>query len=394
MSSTMWRSGASLIEQLEKEPYRFEFFQAIRLLLSYQRRHTQQGDSSILEQAIRFRNSISLGFPPSEIESLQLEWSSEGKEAAEPLQLADMTDEGISTLQGELRSGGRHVMLSRQAPNKTGGFYKATLTPAFMGLVGPSGVLPRHYTQHVADRVLFQRDTTTRAFMDIFTSRAVSLFYQSWMKYRLHLQYEADRRNRFVPLVLSLGGLGFAATRDRIANDGEGIADETLAYYVAAIRERPRSAHWFARVVADYFRVPAKIAEFIGQWMELPKEERTSLGIRHASLGQSAFCGGRVWDRQSRIRLTLGPMRKASFLDMLPGAQGHRNLARLFRLMQGLAYDCEVRLILDKRDISSPRLQKEGGQVLLGWVSWMQARGRASDPDDASYLLNTEQGIE
>lgn len=389
MPSTMRRHGADLIAQLESEPYRFEFFQALRLLIAHQRCHSGQTDEVILEQSIRFRNSVSLGFPPSEIETIEIAWpQTEETPGSYP---APMRDESI--LQEETISES-HVIraLEVRHPERTDGFHKAILTPAFMGLIGPSGVLPRHYTQQAADRLLHHRDPTMRAFLDIFTSRTISLFYQSWLKYRPHLQYEADRRNRFIPLVLSLGGLGFASTRDRLADRGQGIADESLAYYVAAIRGRPRSAQWFARVVEDYFKVPAKASEFVGQWMSFPSDEQTRLGIRHAVLGESAFCGSRIWDRQSRIRLTLGPMRKSRFLEMLPGSPGHRNLARLFRLMQGLAYDCEVRLVLDRRDVSGVRLQKHGIPVQLGWISWLNTPKAALDADDTAYLLNSEQG--
>ncbi|MEC4719365.1 type VI secretion system baseplate subunit TssG [Noviherbaspirillum sp. CPCC 100848] len=387
MPSKMRQSGTSLIEQLECEPYRFEFFQALRLLIAHQRQYSGQTDSAILEQSIRFRNSVSLGFPPSEIESLELQWS----RADKPKDQLSTVPEGESTsMNPEVRQPSVGPREGGSRPKSTDRFQKAILTPAFMGLIGPSGVLPRHYTQQVSDRMLYHRDTTMRAFLDIFTSRAVSLFYQSWTKYRLHLQYESDRRNRFVPLVLSLGGLGSGSTRDRLADGGKGIADESLAYYVAAIRGRPRSAQWFARVVEDYFKVPARTTEFVGQWMSVPPEERTRLGLQHAVLGRSALCGGQVWDRQSRIRLTLGPMRKTRLLEMLPGAPGHRNLARLFRLMQGLAYDCEVRLILDRCDVSGARLQTHDDGVRLGWVSWLQTPTATSDADDAAYLLGPD----
>lgn len=389
MPSKMRQSGTSLIEQLEREPYRFEFFQALRLLIAYQRQHSGQSDSTILEQSIRFRNSVSLGFPPSEIEALELQWNRAVK-VRDPL--STVSEGECTSVSQEVRQPSVGQREEECRPKPSDRFQKVILTPAFMGLTGPSGVLPRHYTQQVSDRMLYHRDTTMRAFLDIFTSRAVSLFYQSWMKYRLHLQYEADRRNRFVPLILSLGGLGSGSTRNRLADGGKGIADESLAYYVAAIRGRPRSAQWFARIVEDYFKVPARTTEFVGQWMSVPPEERTRLGLQHAVLGKSALCGGQVWDRQSRIRLTLGPMRKTRLLEMLPGAPGYRNLARLFRLMQGLAYDCEVRLILDRRDISGARLQTHDDRVRLGWVSWLQAPAATSDVEDAAYLLGPDEG--
>lgn len=370
MPSTQRRINSSLIDQLRNDPHRFEFFQAVRLLMNHYRKDSaSQQDLDVLGQVIQFRSSVSLGFPASEIEALQFE-AHQADEGVEPDAIPDTT--------------------------KRMRFRRVTITPSFIGLTGPMGVMPRHYTQYVAERELYHRDTATRAFLDIFTSRAVALFYQAWLKHRLHLQYETDRKNRFLPMIMSLTGMGLSGTRQRLENNTNGISDDSLAYYASALRERPQSVQWFSRVVADYFRVQCKVEQFIGQWFQLPEREFTRLGMANCALGQSTFCGTRIWDCNTKVRLTVGPMRKAQFNDFLPGSKAFDNLKQFFRLMVGATFDCEVRLILDRRDLAPASLgaglSSGIGGTRLGWDGWMKSQ--QSDVDshshshDAAYLIS------
>lgn len=369
MPATKRRLGSGLIQRLQEEPYRFEFFQAVRLLLAHHRHHAKDQSLDALGQIVRFRGSISLAFPASEIESLDFEWQE----------------------QDVLKAGRDCEEAERAAPKP---FKSVTLVPTFIGLTGPSGVLPRHYTQHLAERETYHRDTATRAFLDIFTTRAVALFYQSWLKYRPHFQYEVDRKNRFLPLVLSLAGLGMQGTRGRLVSNDQGVEDESLAYYASAIRQRPQSITWFARVVSDYFNVPCSPDQFVGQWFDLPEHERTLLGASNCILGETSFCGGRVWNRQSKVRLRIGPLRRVQFDDFLPGAKAFHSLRRLFRLMVGATFDCEILLILDKRDIGPSLLDSRLGSSRLGWNAWCKSADVTADSCDTSYLIKAADPVD
>jgi type VI secretion system protein ImpH len=357
------RIHTSLIEHLRDEPYRFEFFQAVRLLLAQQRTASTKQDADILGQVIQFRNSTSLSFPPSEIESIEFELE------VDQDFLSERSDSGNET-------------------NASAGFRKIMLTPSFIGLTGPMGVMPRHYTHYVAEREIYHRDTATRAFLDIFTTRAVALFYQTWLKYRLHLQYEVDRKNRFLPLILSLSGLGLPGMRQRLAGGAKGIADESLAYYSGALRERPQSVQWFSRVATDYFSVACKVEQFVGEWFQLPDTELTRIGVANCGLGQTSFCGSRVWGRQTKVRLMIGPMRKKQFDEFLPHGASANNLRHLFQLMVGNTFDCEVKLILDKRDVAPASLNTRSGNTRLGWSGWLKSSEIHCDSSDTAYLIN------
>ena len=197
---------ASPIDRLLDEPQRFEFHQAVRLLHGHLRQLPAED-----RPAIRFRNSLSLSFPASEVVGIETQVRRADQVEADDLRTA--------------REPGTHAHLER-----------VELTPAFMGLLGVTGALPLAYSEQFAQRETAGRDGAARAFLDIFQHRAVTLFHEAWRKHRLPLQFEADRRERYLPLVMSLAGLGEPALRRRLHGDEGGVADDEIGR--ASCRER------------------------------------------------------------------------------------------------------------------------------------------------------------
>src|SRR5262245_42205571 len=74
-----------------------------------------------------------------------------------------------------------------------------TMLVTFLGLHGPSGVLPRHYTDMVLRLERERRGEERRAlrdWFDLFNHRFISLFYRAWEKYRFWLAHERGEQNR------------------------------------------------------------------------------------------------------------------------------------------------------------------------------------------------------
>ena len=153
-----------------------------------------------------------------------------------------------------------------------------------MGMVGISGVLPTHYTELVLDRVRHQ-DTAMWSFMDIFTHRAVSMFFRAWAKYRFPVAYERGN-DEFTSYLFDIAGLGTRGLRGRM-----GFDDESLLPYTALIAQKPHSTNAVENVVSDYFSVPAKMEQFYGQWLALNKQDLTKVGMENSYLGVSAIAG-------------------------------------------------------------------------------------------------------
>ena len=359
MLTTKRRFEPGVIERLFAEPQRFEYFQAVRMLELWLKRHGVSHEGAVAN-FLRFQNSVSLNFPPSQIEAIQ----------PEPRDLArDAQSLGAALQRAELKY--------------------VRVTPAFMGMLGTSGSLPAHYTERIAAHQLFDKDEGPRAFLDTFSNRALALFYEAWKKYRLELKYQLDGKDQFLPLLLALAGVGHTSLQRRMDDgDGEGLRDESLGYFCGALLHRPTSAGSIARVMAEYFGVPVVMEQFVGNWYALPLSQQSTPGGANAVLGASAVVGARAWQRHLRLRLTVGPLARSSFVAFLPGGKAARVLAKMLTMFTGVTLEYEVELVLRAADVHGVELHsaREGG--LLGWDTFLGDSVGAADRRDVRYEIN------
>src|SRR5690606_8343348 len=118
-------------------PNSFSFFQAVRILQAA--RPDREGVGRFVDpsrEVVRFGAHRGIGFPASEIQTLEAD-------------------------------GDRPL---RMRVN-------------FMGLIGPMGVLPHHYTLLASERSR-TKDSAYGEFLDLFHHRLISLFYRAWEKSR------------------------------------------------------------------------------------------------------------------------------------------------------------------------------------------------------------------
>jgi type VI secretion system protein ImpH len=327
--------AASLIARLLAEPQRFEFFQAVRLLVLWLGEHGVPPRRA-LERHLRFRNSLALGFPASQVEAIV------------PQRVED------------------------QPPQ----FH---LTPTFMGLLGAHGALPSHVTERIAAWESSQADAqlagAPRAFLDIFTTRMLALFYGAWRKYRIeHAVLEGT--DAFLPLLLALAGFSPGAPH-------EAVEDATLARYAGALGRRPASAVVLERVLSHHFGVPMALEEAIGHWDLLAPAERSGLGGANAVLGQAAVLGERCWRPDLRARVRIGPLGRAQFERFLPRAAGAQALRTLLGLFAAPTLSYEIVLVLARGELRPARLS--GGPQRLGRDSYLITSPERQDRADMVY---------
>jgi type VI secretion system protein ImpH len=366
MPTTQRRFDPPVIDTLQREPYRFGFFQAVRILEHMFLGRGEHGMNArlvpgerIVPRRLRFKNTLALTFPPSEIASLALR-----NAAGEPIETPDWR------------------AASADQPDTPD---QVELTPAFFGMLGAMGALPVVYTEMLLQRELVHRDTAARAFLDIFNHRAAALFYAAWRKYRLPLHHQHEQRRSYLNILLSLSGLDHAAQRDALSRGDGPVYDEVVAGYAAAAQHRPVSAQYLQRVLSDYFRARIRIEQFVGRWYDLPPEQCSRVGV-NAVLGRNAQAGARVWQRDLRMRVWIGPLRRAEMSHYFPGKADAEALRKMLALFADVTYEYEVRLILSKEDVGSIALDAAGGSY-LGWDSFICTGGANSDRSDASYEL-------
>ena len=320
-----------------EEPYRFEFFQAARLFERlFPDKKPVGGEALPAEEPVRFRSRIALDFPSSEIQEV------------------------------------------REPKDETG---NTEMLVNFMGMVGVSGVLPTHYTELVLDRVRHQ-DTSMWSFLDIFTHRAVSMFYRAWEKYRFPVAYERGDDD-FTSFLFDIAGLGTRGLRGRMNLD-----DESLLPYTALIAQKPHSQNAVENVVSDYFSVPAKVEQFYGQWLALNKQDLTKVGVENSRLGVSAIAGSRIWHQQTKFRIKLGPLTFTHFQAFLPTGSAYGKLRSIVKFMIGLEFDFDVQLKLKAAEVPGTILTTRAmRKPMLGWTSFLKSQPFRADDEQLVLAL-------
>lgn len=340
MAAESGRTDPSLKQQLFQEGYRFEFFQAVRLLQQVQpTRRPVGGTARPSDEAVRFRAHQSLSFPPSEIYALQ--------------EAGDRPPE---------------------------------MTVAFMGLTGPQGVLPRYYTELMIDRIR-QKDHTLRDFFDIINHRLISLFYRAWEKHRIVVGCERSllngTRDQFAEDLFAFMGMGTPRLREQLL-----VPERALLRYTGLLVSRRHSADALQQCLEDYFGIAVTIEQFIGQWYQLAEQDCSRLGSENGNnrLGQTTVMGTNVWDQQARFRVKLGPLDYETYRGLLPSGTAYPVLVQLTKCFAGAELDFDLNLVLKAEEVPYCRLGQVGAyQPQLGWTTWLQTRPAAQHVADVVF---------
>jgi type VI secretion system protein ImpH len=337
-------AASTVGEKLRKEPFSFDFFQAVRLLERFFSERTSVGKFAHPgTEVARFGAHPSLAFPASQIQAM------------------------------DCPKGG-----------------PVQMTVNFMGLVGPEGVLPNPYTTLIIERLRFG-DYSLRDFLNIFNHRAISLFYRAWRRYRFDVACEHGEGELFSRHLLSLVGLGSEGLRERQA-----VSDDTLIYYSGLLSQRPRSAQALKQILTDYFDVPVEIEQFAGGWYRLDPETQCRLSEANDDndeLGFGVVVGDEVWNQQSRVRIVLGPLSLERYADFLPGGQCWEPLRAWVRFFSNDEWDFEVKLILEREQVPACTLGAEGTSgPQLGWMSWVKSASFSRNPDDTVLAIEKAEG--
>ncbi|OBR48534.1 type VI secretion system baseplate subunit TssG [Paraburkholderia tropica] len=348
-----WAEDPRPLERLLAEPWRTEFFQAVRLLERWFVGHGGARPQDAVPYRIAFRTTLSTTFPPSEIEQI--------------------VSFGVS--------GDR---LTDNPQRVAADVHRVDITPAFFGLLGSQGALPLRYTEQIAAQEQEHRDRSGRAFLDIFSNRATAHFYAAWKKYRLPYHYELDRNERYLPLLQSLAGIADPGTQKALQSLPGALVDDAIAGHGAAARHRAVSAIYLQRTLSDYFDVRFRVEQFVGHAYDVPRQQQSSLGQTNIVLGATALAGERVWLRNLRVRLVIGPLTAMQYDTFLPGSERARALARMLHLLVGMTLEYEVCLVLKREGVKPVQLGKAG---CLGFNAFLSTRASGDDRRDMSYRL-------
>lgn len=352
MSSPSWRKSSSVVAKLLDTPHAYSFFQAVRIL---ERSGQLESQSAALGRRLGATNAIA-GFAPPSTEMIRLK-----------------THQSFKFPEAEIYSIKRETE-AKESP-------QWSMHVNFMGLTGSMGVMPFHYTELILQR-LKQKDESLVHFLDLFNHRTLSLFYQASTKYHLPLEYERKRLRPDVnkkydmqtQALLSFLGLGTSGLDNRLQ-----VKDESLLFYSGLITQQVRTASGLKQMLQDYFGIPVKIQEFVGQWQELIPDIRSRMVSRsmpkgqNAQLGKSLMFGRKGWFAQGKIRIFLGPLNREQFYKFAPGTKSLKALNDMVRLYVGIEKDYDFVIEVRRKDIPNKITLRKGASPLMGWNTWLSS---------------------
>jgi type VI secretion system protein ImpH len=326
-------------------------------------------DYSPGDEVVRFRSIASHAFPAAEIAKLVKPRASD------------------APAEGEAAAAGLR-------PKTADGPLEMLVT--FLGLTGPNGVLPQHYTSQIIER-LKQKDFSLAEFLDLFNHRLVSLFYRAWEKYRFPIGFERFRLSGerdepddlFTACMYSLVGFGTEGLRRRQEFD-----DESLVFYGGHFAHWPRNAISLEGMVGEYFGFDLEVRQFQGQWLMLATHDQSALpdamqprGL-NCELGVNAIAGERVWDVQSKFRHRVGPVGYREFCRLMPSGDMLRPLCQLTRTYVGPQFDFDVQPVLKAEEVPWCQLGGDAeAPARLGWNTWIRSGAMREDAEDVIFRL-------
>jgi type VI secretion system protein ImpH len=350
--TTKRQLGSSVVQRLFDEPYRFEFFQAVRLVLGFL---MKQGISEerAFGQVLRFESSTRLSFPASEVEAL--------------------------TAGGDFEARTGEMLVTAAKDPAT---LHIHITPAFIGFLGTCGVLPFHYSDRIATSRNRERNEGIRAFMNMFSNRLSGQFYLAWKKYRLEHAIQPNGSDKQLSILLSLAGRSRVGTPD----------DYALAYYAALFRTRPASGHAISRALTEYLQVLIRLEECVGSWSELRPALQSRLGSPSPRLGFGIALGKRLWRHDRRVRIHVGPLDNEGIAKFLPRSDGATALQKMLMLFDVGPIEIEIRLALQREcvrplKLTTNRAKAKGG---LGWTTFLTSQIEAVKKPEVHYMLELE----
>ena len=349
MATTHGPDPGQLIDSITADPGRWDFFMALRRLECAHSGQPRIGASRSLRQdPIRFGQFLSLGFATSALEKPQI--------------------------RGETRK----------------------LLIRFTGLTGPHGPMPLRLTEFIRNRLsgiydsdvrgtradlsgsqnaASPRDATLAAFLDVFHHRIISLFYRAWAVAQKTADFDREEDRSFAEWIAASFGCG-----DPAFDGTDSIPLWRKLPFAGFLSSGTRHPGGLEGLLREFFRLPVTLHSLVGQWVDLPPEQHCRLGqSRHTGmLGRSCIVGSRVWDRQLKFTLRIGPMGYDRFQSFLPGGESHRLLHDWVAYYTRREFFWEAAIVLRKEEVPGIRLGSSGA---LGRTTWLRSQPMAQDAD-------------
>jgi type VI secretion system protein ImpH len=289
-----------LLQELLREPGRFDFFELARLL-----------EHALGTGALSFGHAPDLRFPAADVASLEAE------------------------------EGTAHVATT------------------FLGLLGTASPLTPEWTEEVLHE---DDDGTLQAFYDAFHHRALALLYTAWKVHALEGGFDLGGDDALSKRLRSLAGVdGWMDAEDEALAPmaAVGLADYQRGQPQAIDLG---SAEGLLRRLYPEWRV--RLEANVPRFTRFSERERARLGRSRSRLGDSLVYGDGCTETETLLRVVIGPVDGETYESLMPGGQNYGDLERLARRIFAGALDVELEVHVAGTDAPTSRLARSRGARL------------------------------
>jgi len=240
-----------------------------------------------------------------------------------------------------------------------------------LGLLGPNGPLPLHYTELVRERTENFNDPTLADFLDVFHHRYLTHLHRAWAQAQAAAGLDRADDETFSRYIAQLTGHDPLEIRDSVLPAHARLAASTH------LSRQARNPDGLAQTLGRFFAVPVELQEFVMHWIRIDEPDQTRLGAPRTSslLGVGAMLGEVVPDRQNKFRLVLGPLRLDQYQHFTPQGRDLPLLVEWVRAFVGYEFVWELELRV--RNDSAPPARLDESQK-LGWSTWLGGSAAAA----------------
>ena len=316
----------SELDDMQLEPWRFDFLGTMRLIERSHPELPRLGESAaISEEAIRLGQDPYLAFPASNLSKV------------------------------EVLKDGRLQILVR-----------------FLGLMGPQGALPLATTEEAFGWQESQHDDAFPRFLDLLNNRFLQLFFRAWADVRPIAQHDRPDRDRFKTYIGASVGIGAETFYDL-----DTVPDAGKLNFAGIAACQVKSASRLKSMVRGLFGVAVEIDQFVGSRLTLERGEQSKLGDRNSQLGNDMILGGSCFSVEDKFRVRIFVRDMEQYMRFLPTGDRCEPLVDLVFYFAGEVLDWEVELAIPTAEVAPTRLGSFGQ---IGWTTWVSPNWASTDP--------------
>ncbi len=233
-----------------------------------------------------------------------------------------------------------------------------------LGLLSINSPLPRHLIEYIFERVHLHGDKSWFEFVNFLQSRSLYLFYKSWDMAQNFNALDSHRIHQFDKFIASFIGLN---TQSMYKNQHD-IDIKDKLYFAGFYLNETKSAKNITQLLSAYFNVPIHVSQNIGIWHQVDKESQTAIGRTQFRLGEGLLLGDKIYDKQNKFRLIIGPVNLDTYKHFLRNGLYSKRLKAWMDFLAFSDFDWDYQLILLKQEVPSIHLNATNQ---IGQTAWL-----------------------